>query len=116
MTHSITTAPARGQHPTDALTPWTLGYDRDGTEDVAVIRDAAGDAVATSRPFRRPEADDPDSPTLAAMRLMHAAPALLDALTSLLAATACHARHSHEYKVAAAVAAEATDTSVGRAS
>lgn len=66
---------------TDTLnTLWTLTTDRDGTEDVAIIRDAAGETLATSRPFWLPEDDEPTPPTLAAMRAMVAAPKLLEAL------------------------------------
>jgi hypothetical protein len=65
-------------------TPWSLHFDRDGTEDVAIIRDGDGDDLARSRPFWLPEGDGPAPPTLAAMRLMAAAPELLDALVWLL--------------------------------
>ena len=65
---------------TNLFTPWTLHFDRDGTEDIAIIRDAHGHELVTSRHFWLPESDDPVPPTLAAMRMMVAAPKLLDAL------------------------------------
>src|SRR4051812_24467605 len=65
--------------PTDISTPWTLHFEGDGTEDIAIIRDANGEDLAASRPFWQPEGDDPIPPTLAAMRLMKAAPDLLAA-------------------------------------
>jgi hypothetical protein len=60
--------------------PWSLHFDRDGTEDVAIICDANGHDLVRSRHFWLPEGDDPIPPTLAAMRLMVAAPKLLAAL------------------------------------
>lgn len=60
--------------------PWTLHFDRDGTEDVAVICDRDGDDLLCSRYFWLPEADHPVPGTLAAMWLVKAAPAMLDAL------------------------------------
>lgn len=71
----------------DFLAPWSLHFDRDGTEDIAVISDRNGDHLATSRHFWIPEAKDPSSPTLNAMRVMAAAPKLLAALQGLLDAT-----------------------------
>ena len=59
--------------------PWSLHFDKDGTEDIAVIVDAAGEDLATSRPFWMPEGDDPVPPPLAAMQVMAAAPRLLAA-------------------------------------
>ena len=59
----------------DLNAPWSLRFDRDGTEDVAVILDASGDELLRSRHFWLPERDDPIPATLAAMRLIHAAPA-----------------------------------------
>lgn len=70
--------------PMNSDHPWRLRVERDGTEDLAVICDADGEALCTSRPFWLPRADDPTPPTLAAMRLMHAAPALLAALRNLV--------------------------------
>jgi hypothetical protein len=58
-------------------TPWERCFERDGTEDVAVIIDADAEVLVRSRPFRRPEGDGPRSPTQDAMRLIEAAPALL---------------------------------------
>ena len=70
------------QH-TNIRAPWSLKFDRDGTEDIAVICDADGDDLARSGYFWLPEEDDPVPPTLAAMRLMVVAPRLLKALTTL---------------------------------
>jgi hypothetical protein len=69
------------------VAPWTLHFDSDGTEDVAIICDANGHHLARSSHFRLPERDDPVPPTLAAMRAMSAAPELLDALDFLLEET-----------------------------
>jgi len=66
--------------PDDNLNaPWSLHFDRDGTEDVAVICDANGVDLLCSRHFWLPERDDSIPPTLAAMRLIVAAPKLLAA-------------------------------------
>lgn len=62
----------------DLNAPWTLHFDRDGTEDIAVICDSNGEDLATSLHFWRPEGDDPTPPTLAGMQAMKAAPALLE--------------------------------------
>jgi hypothetical protein len=69
---------------TDLNTPWTLEFDRNGTEDIATIRDADVSDIVTSRPFWLPEGDDPVPPTLAALRVMKAAPRMLEALKSIL--------------------------------
>jgi len=61
-------------------TPWSLHFDRDGTEDFGVILDADGEELVRSREFWLPEKDDPIPPTLAALYVMHAAPRLLEAL------------------------------------
>jgi len=63
--------------------PWSLHFDRDGTEDIAIIGDADGEDLVRSRHFWLPEGDDEVSPTLAAMRVMVAAPKLLEALQAL---------------------------------
>jgi hypothetical protein len=63
----------------DLITPWTLRFERDGTDDIAVINDANGDELLRSRPFWLPEGDDTVPPTLAAIRLVFAAPRLLAA-------------------------------------
>jgi hypothetical protein len=73
--------------PTNAATPWTLHFNRDGTEDVAVIRDAVGDELVCSRHLWLPEGKDPVPPTLAAIWLMAAAPKLKQALDELLEQT-----------------------------
>ena len=57
--------------------PWSLCFDRDGTEDLAVIYDADGEYLLRSRHFWLPEQGDPVPATLAAMRLVQAAPELL---------------------------------------
>ena len=72
---------------TNIKTPWSLHFDRDGTEDIAIICDADGDDLARSGHFWLPEGDDPAPPTLAAMKVMAAAPKLLEALDYLLAQT-----------------------------
>ena len=73
--------------PTNIKAPWSLHFDRDGTEDIAIICDAVGDDLARSRDFWLPEGDDPVPPTLAAMRVMVVAPKLLEALDYLLTQT-----------------------------
>jgi len=73
--------------PNDLDTPWSLHFDRDGTEDIAIICDADGEDLVLSRHFWLPERDDPVPQTLAAMRLMTAAPKLLKALGYLLGQT-----------------------------
>lgn len=105
------------QNPLNA--PWSLHFDRDGTEDVAVIRDSSGEDLATSRHFWRPEGDDPTPPTLAAMRAMKAAPKLLEACKTLVEWVEAYAEEQglswgpvHQTRAAIA---EATDDSIGRA-
>ncbi len=63
----------------DLNTPWTLRFERDGTEDVAYILDANEEPLVESREFWLPERDDPVPTTLRAVRVMYAAPALLEA-------------------------------------
>jgi hypothetical protein len=41
--------------PLDLTIPWTLHFDRDGTEDVAVICDPHGEDLVTSLHFWLPE-------------------------------------------------------------
>ncbi|HEV8059422.1 MAG TPA: hypothetical protein VGP68_06100, partial [Gemmataceae bacterium] len=65
-------------------TPWTLHFDREGTEDVAIICDDDGEDLVRSRQFWLPEGHDVVPTTLAAMWLMAAAPKLAAALASLL--------------------------------
>lgn len=72
--------------PTDFNEPWSLHFERDGTEDIAIICDADGDELANSRPFWLPEGCDPIPATLAAMRLMVCAPKLLAAAKATLTA------------------------------
>jgi hypothetical protein len=69
--------------PADLNTPWSLRFERDGTEDVAVISDADGEELLRSRHFWLPEAGDPVPLTLAAMRLIVAAPELLAELAGI---------------------------------
>jgi hypothetical protein len=85
----LSTSAASSHDNLDA--PWSLHFDRDGTEDVAIICDAAGHDLVTSRHFWLPEGDDPIPPTLAAMRLMTAAPKLLAALESVMVYAVCDA-------------------------
>lgn len=66
--------------PFDLKAPWSLHFDRDGTEDIAIICDADGDELVRSRDFWLPEGDDPMPPTLAGMQLMVTAPSLLASL------------------------------------
>lgn len=72
--------------PTELNTSWSLHFDRDGTEDIAIILDANGEELARSRPFWLPEGNDPIPPTLAAMQLMTVAPKLLEAARATLTA------------------------------
>jgi hypothetical protein len=64
--------------------PWTLHFDRDGTENIAILCDAEGEELVTSRPFWLPEENDPTPPILAAMQLMETAPKLAEMLESLI--------------------------------
>ena len=70
----------------DIKGPWSLHFDRDGTEDIAIIYDADGEELARSRHFWMPEGDAPTPPTLAAMHLMAVAPKLLLAAKATLTA------------------------------
>lgn len=93
MTDSINTAPTREQPSTDLGFPWTLHFDRDGTEDYGVICDAdMNDLVASHFPgtdrgertfetgtFWLPGKNDPTPRRVRQMRLMTAAPKLLEA-------------------------------------
>jgi hypothetical protein len=94
------------------FTPWTLDFEQDGTEDIAIIRDAEGDDIVRSRPFWLPDADAPIPPTLAAIRLMAAAPRLLTALIECATLLADHDEGQGEegdaYREALAAIAEAT--------
>ncbi len=80
MTDATSQHEAERQPITDLNTPWTLHFEGDGTEDIAVIRDASGEDMAATRPFWQPEGDDPIPQTLAAALAMKAAPNLLRAL------------------------------------
>jgi hypothetical protein len=68
----------------ELTTPWSLHFDRDGTEDIAIICDGDGNDLLSSRPFWLPQIDDPVPPTLAFVRLATAAPRLLTALAAIL--------------------------------
>jgi hypothetical protein len=83
----------------DLSTPWSLHFDRDGTEDFGIICDAEmNDLVASHLPCTRiaertfgagtfwlPESGDEVTPQrVRQMRLMTAAPKLLEVLTELL--------------------------------
>jgi hypothetical protein len=73
-------------HENSLNAPWSLHFDRDGTEDVAIICDSNGEDLVRSRHFWLPEGDDPIPPTLAAMRLIAIAPKLLSAAKATLTA------------------------------
>jgi hypothetical protein len=73
----------RTTQQTKLCTPWSLHFDRDGTEDFAVVYDSNEDELARSRFFWLPESNDPIPTTLAAMLLMVAAPQLLEVLETL---------------------------------
>ncbi|CAN5142058.1 hypothetical protein BH10PLA2_BH10PLA2_34780 [soil metagenome] len=75
----------RQQNP--HCTKWSLRFERDGTEDIAIICDTDGADLVTSRHFWLPEENDPIPATLAALRLMVAAPKLLAAVHYLLEQT-----------------------------
>ena len=94
--------------------PWKLRFERDGTEDVAIICDADDAELVRSRYFWLPEADDQEPPTLAAMRLIQAAPALLEALRqaqeALNTAPRFRVGDTDSYKIAAEV-----DSAIARA-
>ncbi len=67
--------------------PWNYAFDRDGTEDFAVIYDAQGFDLVRSEFFWIPEDHDPVPAVLVAVRAMTAAPELLHALELLLKQT-----------------------------
>lgn len=94
----------------DTLTqPWSLCFERDGTEDLAVIYDGDGDELLTSRHFWLPSADDePIPPTLALVRLAAAAPTLLNALKGLMA-------HLHDLGREFAICDEIASSGYGKA-
>ncbi len=102
----------------DLNAPWSLHFDRDGTEDIAVICDADGEDLVTSRHFWLPEANDPVPPTLAALRVMAAGAKLFEALQGILALADESGRiefngNSQVAKVAKAAIAEAIGYSPG---
>jgi hypothetical protein len=70
----------------DLNEPWSLHFDRNGTEDIGTIYDSNGESLVHSRPFWLPEGDDPVPSTLAALRLMTVAPKLLIAAKATLTA------------------------------
>lgn len=85
---------------TDLCTPWTLYFDRDGTEDFGIICDATGEDIAASHlpstrigdrtfhtgTFWLPEPRDPTPVRLRQLLLMRTAPTLLHACRQALAA------------------------------
>jgi hypothetical protein len=77
---------------TNICTPWTLHFDRDGTEDFGFIVDANGDEIVSSQHSKTcwlPESPDDclELPTLAyQLRLMTVAPTLLAGCKKALAA------------------------------
>lgn len=114
--------------PADLRSPWSLNFDRDGTEDVAIILDANGEELVRSRHFWRPKSGEPVPPTLMALRAMTAAPKLLEALRCAHAdlegarqALEQGDYHAHDWKAhqlsideASEAIAAATDDSIGR--
>lgn len=95
--------------------PWTLHFDGDGTEDVAIICDSNGSDLARSRHFWRPEGDDPTPPTLVGMRAMAVAPKLLELAEFVKRADfKCAANRKRAKHLARKIVAKATDDSVGR--
>jgi hypothetical protein len=77
-------------------TPWQLAFGRDGTEDYGVISDANGNTIVASyfpghdylNTCWLPECDEDEVPALVSqMRLMTAAPKLLDMLKIAVAST-----------------------------
>lgn len=85
MTSNISTKRSRRKRPARQNllnTPWNLHFDRDGTEDIAIICEADGSELVTSRHFWLPEGNDSVPATLSAVWLMKAAPKLLAALTA----------------------------------
>lgn len=109
---------------TDIATPWSLHFDRDGTEDYGIICDADGNDLVAShlpqskvariadRPFGTgcfwlPENEGDEMPLLARqMQLMTAAPKLL-AMLKVAIATADPAKHKWVKEAREAIA-EAT--------
>jgi hypothetical protein len=99
----------------DLNAPWTLHFDRDGAEDVAIVCDCRGHDLATSRHFWRPEANDETPPTLSGMRAMAVAPQLLALAEFVAGADFRDTRQRRRAKhLARKVVAAATDDSVGR--
>ena len=98
--------------------PWTLHFEGDGTEDLAIIRDANGEDMAATRPFWQPEGDDPIPQTLAAALVMKAAPNLLRALVWCSSLLADHDESEGEegqaYRAAIRAINEATELPEGR--
>jgi hypothetical protein len=96
----------RPKPPGKLCTPWTLHFDRDGTEDIAIICDGDMDDLVTSRFFWLPEEQDPVPPTLASMWLMVTAPKLLAALKAVMKDPNCQLSQERR-RVIKAVIAEA---------
>jgi hypothetical protein len=72
---------------TNIKAPWTLHFERDLTEDFAIISGADGHELARSELFWLPKGDEPIPAPLTAIQLMFAAPKLLEALDYLLTQT-----------------------------
>lgn len=114
MKSLVTIANGMASPATDYFTPWSLRVCRDGTEDIAVILEADGEELAYSRPFWLPEGNDPAPPTLAAMRLMAAAPKLLTALIECARLLADHDERDGEEGNAYREAMDAITEATGR--
>lgn len=102
MIDTSTTTPTQEQLATQLGFPWSLQFDRDGTEDFGIICDAAGnDLVASHIPFRMPpkwagrgfgegcfwlpeQEGDPVPLLIRQMQLMTIAPKLLESLEAIL--------------------------------
>jgi hypothetical protein len=100
MTNTTTTPETEGQPTTDFNAPWSLHFDRDGTEDYGIIRDSHGnELVASHLPSTRigdrtfetgtfwlPEYEGDTVPLrVRQMQLMKASPRLLQAAECALA-------------------------------
>lgn len=110
--------PRAGTIESEVGAPWSLHFYRDGTEDVGVICDAAGDDLLCSRYFWLPEDEDPVPGTLAAMWLAKAAPnmlaALLMAQQALNEAPRFRVGKTNSYKIAGRVDQAIAEAKGGR--
>jgi hypothetical protein len=76
-------------------TPWTLAWDRDGTEDFGTIYDADGHEIVSSQHSKTcwlPEEGEPIPQLVRQLWLMETAPKLL-AMLKIAVATADPAKH-----------------------